>query len=169
MTLRPSAHLLTWLAPLLGCTPLGGWIYTDPDLEVARVRVESDSLVQPPVMVALAVRNPNDYELATARFELQLLLDGIAVGQYDRDSVVPVPQGTVSTMALPLRPVTATASAHMRALALRSGPHNFAVEGRATFTTPFGRRRVRFAQEGSMAFGRPASRATVRVDPGGSW
>lgn len=169
MTLRSGSQLLAWLTPLLGCTPLGAWVYTDPDLEVARVRVESDSLVQPPVMVALAVRNPNDYELATARLELQLLLDGIAVGQYDRDSVVPMPQGTVSTMALPLRAVTATASAHMRAVALESGTHDFAVEGRATFTTPFGQRRVRFAHEGSMAFGRPASRATVRVDPGGSW
>jgi hypothetical protein len=34
-----------------------------------------------------------------------------------------------------------------------SGVHRFAIEGRATFTTPVGKRKVRFAQSGEMAFG----------------
>jgi hypothetical protein len=36
---------------------------------------------------------------------------------------------------------------------LSSGTHRFAVVGRATFSTPFGRRDVRFAHAGDMAFG----------------
>jgi len=40
------------------------------------------------------------------------------------------------------------------AAALGLGTHTFAVEGRATFRTPFGARKVRFDQEGAMVFGK---------------
>ena len=31
-----------WLAVVAGCTPIGAWVYSDPDLEVGRVRLTPD-------------------------------------------------------------------------------------------------------------------------------
>ena len=150
------------LVPLLlgvgACTPLGLWVYDDPVVTVARVTLElneSRRLRAAPLVVALAVDNPNGFDLSTERVELSLRLDGAQVGQLKQDSTVPVPMAAVSTVALALPLAKRTGQETLAALA--SGTHTFSVRGRATFRTPFGTRKVRFAQEGAMRFGeRPA-------------
>ena len=139
-----------WLVPVAACTPLGVWIYEDPGVTVSRVRVAPDGQGPSPVMVALDLRNPNDYTVSTTRVELWLVLDGLAIGRLDQDSSVALPKGT-ATVALPLTPNRATTPARLRAFG--SGIHRFSVQGRATFATPVGKRKVRFAQTGEMAFG----------------
>jgi LEA14-like dessication related protein len=157
-----SAALGRLLGALLlgGCTPLGLWLYEDPEVTVSRITVETGGprASRTPVVVALALRNMNDYPVSTERVELALHLDGITIGQLKRDSSVRVATDTVSTVAVPL-PVAKRATRE-RLRSLTSGTHTFAVRGRATFRTPIGRRKVRFAQEGSLVFGAPA--------PGGS-
>ena len=106
------------------------------------------------MMVVLDLRNPNDLTLATTRVELWLVLDGLTVGWLDRDSSVSLPKGT-TTVALPLVPSHVTTPERQRAFG--SGTHQFTIEGRATFATPIGERKVRFAQTGEMAFGPPES------------
>ena len=101
-------------------------------------------------MVALDLRNPNDYSVSTTRVELWLVLDGLAIGRLDQDSSVALPKGT-ATVALPLTPNRGTTPARLRAFG--SGIHRFSVRGRATFSTPVGKRKVRFTQTGEMAFG----------------
>jgi hypothetical protein len=137
-------------ATLLGCTPLGLWVYADPGLEVSRVRVDHDPGADP-VVLGLAVWNPNDYDLATSRLELQLKLDDMPVGSYSRDSIVPLPQVGLAHLTLPLAVPRGAVRQRIRTLA--SGTHRFAVEGQATFSTPFGPRKVRFAHQGDLAFG----------------
>jgi len=134
------------------CTPLGLWIYDDPGLEVSRVRLDHDAAGAAPVVVGLAVWNPNDYDLSTARLELQLRLDDVTVGHFSRDSIIPVPQAGLADFALPLTVPTGPIRERIRRLS--SGTHRFAVVGRATFSTPFGPRNVRFAHAGDLAFGR---------------
>jgi hypothetical protein len=84
-------------------------------------------------------------------------LDGARIGQVDRDSAVPIAKAAVSTLALaiPLQKQTSP----KRLAALGSGTHTFAVRGRATFRTPFGKREVAFEQEGAMVFGERPSRS----------
>jgi len=144
---------------VLGCTPLGLWLYEDPQVTVARISVQTGgSRPSPsPVVVALAMRNANDYPLSAERVELVLRLDGIPIGQLKRDSSVAVAKETVSTVALPL--AVAKHATRERLKALASGTRTFAVRGRATFRTPIGKRDVRFAQEGSLVFGAPAPAA----------
>jgi LEA14-like dessication related protein len=140
------------------CTPLGLWVYDDPVVTVSRVTLERKEARRLGMVVALAVDNRNTYALSTERVELSLRLDGVPVGQVDRDSAVPVAKTAVSTvaLALPLREQTTPE----RLVALGPGTHTFAVHGRATFRTPFGMREVRFDQEGAMMFGeRPNSSA----------
>ena len=141
---------------LLGaCTPLGLWIYEDPVVTVSRVTLE---LRQPrsspgsPVVVALAVHNRNDYPLSATRVEVSLHLDGVPIGRLKQNSTVPVATDTVSTVALPLTLEKQATPSRLQTLG--TGSHKFAVVGRATFRTPIGTRKVRFAEEGEMIFGR---------------
>jgi LEA14-like dessication related protein len=144
------------LVVILGaCTPLGLWVYADPVITVSRVTLEVKEAKRLGTVVALAVDNRNTYAISTERVELSLRLDDVPVGRVDRDSSVPVAKAAVSTVALSL-PLQKQTSPE-RLAALGSGTHTFAVQGRATFRTPFGLRAVRFEQEGSMMFGEGSS------------
>jgi LEA14-like dessication related protein len=140
------------------CTPLGLWVYADPVVTVSGVTLEVKEAKRLVTVVALAVDNRNTYAISAERVELSLRLDDVPVGQVDRDSSVPVAKAAVSTVALAL-PLQKQTSPE-RLAALGSGTHTFAVQGRATFRTPFGLRAVRFEQKGAMMFGeRPSSSA----------
>jgi LEA14-like dessication related protein len=155
--MKAAAWWLTGGLFLGGCTPLGLWLYEDPVVTVSRITLQLGH-VEPsrsPLIVALAVENANDYPLSTEQVELSLRLDGVPIGQLKRDSLHPVPTDTVSTLALPLALAKHATPEHLRALG--SGTHTFAVRGRARFRTPFGTRKVRFAQEGSLVFGARSS------------
>lgn len=143
---------------LAGCTPLGLWIYEDPVVSVHRVTLrvgEPRQSVVSPVTVALAVENRNDYPLSAERVELSLRMDGVPIGRLSQDRKVQVATDTVSMVAMPLALEKQATPAQLEALG--SGTHLFAVSGKATFSTPIGTREVRFAQEGSMVFGRRSS------------
>jgi LEA14-like dessication related protein len=127
-------------------------MYEDPVVKVARITFEMRQSVRAqssPVVVALAVKNANDYPLSAEQVELSLQVDGIPLGQTSRDSSVPLATDTISTVAVPL---AVKPGSEPRQVA-QSGIHRFAVQGRATFRTPIGLRKVRFAQEGSLVFG----------------
>lgn len=142
-----------WGLLLGGCTPLGLWVYEDPVVTVSQITLElgRSGPTPSPVVVALALQNLNDYPVSTERVELSLRLDGVPIGQLRRDSSVAVATDTISTVALPLSLARQATPEHLRSLG--SGTHTFAVRGRATFRTPIGTRKVRFAQEGSLIFG----------------
>jgi hypothetical protein len=139
------------LATVSACTPIGAWVYDDPGFRVSRVRMGQDTVGRWPVMLGLAVSNPNDYDLSTAHLELLLRLDDITVGHFSRDSVIPVPQLAIADMVLPLTVPPGMVPDQISAMS--KGTRRFAVEGKATFTTPFGPREVRFAHAGDLAFG----------------
>ncbi|HEY7613015.1 MAG TPA: LEA type 2 family protein [Gemmatimonadales bacterium] len=146
-------------AAVVACTPLGVWVYDDPGLEVSRVRVDHDGNTDP-VVLSLAVWNPNDYDVSTSRLELELKLDDVPVGRFSRDSVVAVPTAGLADVALPL--TVPRGAARQRIRDLSAGAHRFAVEGRAIFSTPFGPRKVRFAHAGDLAF-RGATEARIHT------
>jgi LEA14-like dessication related protein len=133
-------------------------MYEDPVVTVARVTLQVREPHSPsvsPVVVALAVHNRNDYPLSTMRMELSLRLDGVPIGRLKQDSTLPVATDTVSTVALPLTLEKQATPSRLRGL--DTGTHRFAVIGRATFRTPIGTRKVRFAEEGEMIFGQRPS------------
>jgi LEA14-like dessication related protein len=164
MMLPGKVWLAVLIAPVPGCTPLGLWVYQDPEVTVSRVRVGVDSLSNAPLLVALDLENPNDYPLSTVKLELSLELDSLQVGELSRDSMVTLPEEGISTVALPLVPGEDISAG--RLVRLGEGTHHFAVEGHAEFKTPFGKRRVRFAQEGDLKFG-PSSPPSAPTDPNG--
>jgi hypothetical protein len=125
-------------------------VYGDPGFEVQRVRFQPEQETDSTVVVALLLWNPNDYDLSTARFDLKLRLDGATVGRFDRDSIIPMGQIETTQLALPFIPTSAAAG---KLAKFSSGTHWFLVEGHATFDTPFGKRTVRVAHGGAIAFG----------------
>jgi LEA14-like dessication related protein len=149
--MMPSRRLLAacLATAVAACTPLGLWVYDDPGLEVSRVRLDHDAAGTAPVVVGLAVWNPNAYDVSTTRLELQLRLDDVTVGHFSRDSIIPLPQTALADVTLPL---TVPGQARKHIPALSSGTHRFAVEGQAFLSTPFGRRNVRFAHAGDLEF-----------------
>ena len=151
--MKAVARQAVWSLLLGGCTPLGLWLYEDPVVTVAQITLElgRSGPTPSPVVVALNMQNLNDYPVSTERVELSLRLDGIPIGQLRRDSAVEVATDSISTVALPLSLAKQATTERLRSLG--SGTHTFAVRGRATFRTPIGTRKVRFAQEGSLIFG----------------
>jgi hypothetical protein len=155
-----------WCAAALGaCTPLGVWLYEDPAFKVSGVRVQRDLPTDSTVLVALAVLNPNAYELTTTRFELELKVNGHKAGRYARDSIIPVGQTTTDTLSLPFFP---PAKLDPELEALRPGTHRVEVEGSAVLTTPIGERRIRIAHAGDLALSSAAAdgagRSEARTD-----
>jgi LEA14-like dessication related protein len=144
---------VAWSLLLGGCTPLGLWLYEDPVVTVSRITFEMrrSEPRRSPVMVALALQNRNDYPLSTERVELSLRLDGVPIGRLERDSTVPMATDTVSAVALPLALTRQMTPEELRKLG--SGTHTFRVQGRATFRTPIGSRKVNFTHEGSLIMG----------------
>jgi len=144
---------LAWGMLLGGCTPLGLWLYEDPVVTVSQITFQfgRSGTTPAPVIVALDLKNANDYPLEAQQVELSLLLDGVPIGRLKRDSAVAIATDTISTVALPLPLDRSTTPDRLRSMG--SGTHAFAVRGRATFQTPIGKRDVRFAQEGELVFG----------------
>jgi LEA14-like dessication related protein len=143
------------------CTPVGLWLYRDPVVTVSRITLQlgtSQPSGPSPLTVALAVQNPNDYPVSTSQLELSLRLDGVPMGEFRRDSTVALATDTVATVSLALPLAEQATSDHLKSLG--TGTHKFAVRGRATFQTPIGKRKVRFAQEGAMIFGERVSEST---------
>jgi hypothetical protein len=155
-----------WLLTVAACTPLGLWMYQDPAVKVARVRIDPDPDGRAPVIVALDLQNPNDYEVSATGVQLRLRLDELAIGQLAQSNSVPLPRASSSALEVPLTPTQAISSARLQAFG--SGLHHYAVEGQATFSTPIGRRKVHFTEEGELSFGPPASSASAPHGPSGS-
>ncbi|MFL5546987.1 MAG: LEA type 2 family protein [Gemmatimonadales bacterium] len=150
--MRSLTWRLGWGLLVGGCTPLGLWLYEDPVVTVSQITLELGSgPARSPVTVDLAMQNTNDYPLSAERLELSLRLDGMAVGETQRDSTVPMAMDTVLTIALPISLGQKATPERLRKLGF--GTHTFAVRGQAIFQTPIGKRKVPFAQEGSMIFG----------------
>jgi LEA14-like dessication related protein len=128
-------------------------MYEDPVVTVSQITFQfaGSGATRAPVIVALALENLNDYPLEAEQVELSLRLDGVPIGRLKRESKVPVATDTVSTVALPLSVERSETEERLRRIA--SGTHTFAVQGRARFQTPIGKRDVRFAQEGALVFG----------------
>jgi hypothetical protein len=147
---RRIALTAMWWIAVSGCTPLGLWVYDDPGFEVQRVRLRPDQVTDSSVVVALVLWNPNDYEISTVRFDLKLRLGGATVGQFARDSFIPMDRIATTELALPFTP-TSTAAGMLAQYTW--GTHRFVVEGRATFDTPFGKRTTRVAHGGEIVFG----------------
>lgn len=144
---------MAWGMLLGGCTPLGLWLYEDPVVTVSQITFQfgRSGTTPAPVIVALDLKNANDYPLEAQQVELSLRLDGVPIGRLKRDSAVAIATDTISTVALPLPLDRSTTPDRLRSMG--SGTHTFAVRGRATFQTPIGKRDVRFAQEGELVFG----------------
>jgi hypothetical protein len=144
------------------------WVYGDPGFEVSHIRLQPEPEADSSMLVALTLWNPNDYDISTSRFELDLRMDDQTIGRYHRDSIIPMTKVDSTTLALAFTPTSGATAG--RLAAFRSGEvHRIVVRGRAVFKTPFGERRVRVAHGGAMAFGGmvdSAARARGAGDPG---
>lgn len=143
------------LATVLGsCTPLGLWVYTEPQVALSGIQISLDTEAEPLGMV-LQVINPNYFELTVTQVEARLQLDEALVGQVAQANGASVPERGEAQVHVALP----ASDSLRRALSaqLSAGTHRYAVSGMLTLATPIGKRRIPFAATGQGAFGRQSA------------
>ncbi|HEU4698718.1 MAG TPA: LEA type 2 family protein [Gemmatimonadales bacterium] len=141
---------LALAAALGGCTPLGLWVYTEPQVALSGIQVALDADAEPLGMV-LQVINPNSFDLTVTHVEARLQLDSATVGQVVQANGASVPERGEAQVHVALP----ASDSLRRALSaqLRAGTHHYAVSGMLTLATPIGKRRIPFAAAGQGSFG----------------
>jgi len=136
---------------VLACTPLGGWLYSDPTFALSGVSTKFRGSPADTLQVILTACNLNDFDIDGLTVEGHLLVDGNPVGSLKsnraflmkmRDSVdVPVP------LEIPRAdepPVHSKGDDYLAA--------QYELTGNIHVSTPIGVRRVRLQQRGTVRF-----------------
>ena len=131
---------------LLGCTPLGAWVYDDPSFHLTRVEPsypgasgpEGDSLN----LIFLAC-NRNDYDLQLQHVSAQLAVTGHATSPSGRADHYTLPTRTMSEIQV-------TVALADSAIAADKVHRRFELLGETTVSTPAGDRLVAWKQRGTV-------------------
>ena len=146
-----------WLARRCSaCTPLGLWLYEDPRGDgVAGAARRRGRRAPRRCWWRSTCATPTTITLSTTRVELRLRAGRPA----DRAARPGQQRGRCRRGPPPwrCRSIPDRDATPARLQAFGSGIHRFAIEGRATFTTPVGKRKVRFAQDGRAGLRAAAS------------
>jgi hypothetical protein len=131
---------------LLGCTPLGAWVYDDPSFHLTRVesRHPGGAGAQPDSLnLVFLACNRNDFDLQLPRVAARLSVVG-------RGSS---PTGSAANYTLPTRTVSevvVTVSLADSLMAMDQVHRRFDLQGETTVSTPSGDRLVVWKQRGSV-------------------
>ena len=135
----------------LACTPLGGWLYSDPTFALSGVTTKYRGAPADTLQFVLTGCNLHDFNLDGLTIEARLLVDGVPVGNLWvekafllklRDSVeVLVPVEMPRTDGPPL---------HAKGDDLMTAAYE--LNGRVEVSTPIGIRQVALRQHGEVRF-----------------
>ena len=136
---------------VLGCTPLGGWLYSDPTFALSGVRPTFQGSPADTLQVVLTGCNLNDFNVDGLTINGQLAVDGAVVGSLQssqaftmklRDSV-----DVTVLLQIPRNdepPVHAKGDDYVMT--------KYELTGLVELATPIGVRRVRLNQRGDVRF-----------------
>ncbi len=133
------------------CTPLGGWLYSDPTFALSGVSTRYHGSPADTLQVILTACNLNDFNIDGLTIDGHLVVDGAPLGSLRsqtaflmkmRDSVdVPV---RLEIPRVNASPIHAKGDAYVAA--------KYELSGDIHVSTPIGIRRVRFQQRGAVRF-----------------
>lgn len=136
---------------LLSCTPLGGWLYSDPTFALSGVSTRYRGRPADTLQVTLTGCNLNDFNLDGLTIEGHLLVDGNPVGSLRSDKAFLMKMRDSVDVAVPLEipradgpPVHAKGDDYLAA--------HYELNGNIHVSTPIGVRRVRLQQRGDVRF-----------------
>ncbi|HMU61249.1 MAG TPA: hypothetical protein PKA66_05655 [Gemmatimonadales bacterium] len=136
---------------VLGCTPLGGWLYSDPTFALSGVRLTFQGAPADTLQVVLTGCNLNDFELDGLTIEAQLLVNDTPVGvlQSKRAFAMKV-RDSVEVTALLQIPRDDEPRVHAKGDDFVEAKYE--LNGRVEVATPIGVRRVALLQKGNVRF-----------------
>jgi hypothetical protein len=136
---------------VLGCTPLGGWLYSDPTFALSGVRTTFQGSPADTLQVILTGCNLNDFNVDGLTIDGQLFVDGTAVGvlQSSTSFTMKMRDSVDVTVVLQI-PRADEPRVHAKGDDFVTAEYE--LNGRVELATPIGVRRVALAQKGDVRF-----------------
>ncbi|TFG44477.1 MAG: hypothetical protein E4H41_07560 [Gemmatimonadales bacterium] len=152
---------------VLGCTPLGGWLYSDPTFALSGVRTTFQGSPADTLQVILTGCNLNDFNVDGLTIDGQLFVDGTAVGvlQSSKSFTMKMRDSVDVTVALQI-PRADEPRVHAKGDDFVTAKYE--LNGRVELATPIGVRRVALLQKGDVRFdstGAPSGWTVRNVRP----
>lgn len=145
-----AALALAW-GGAFACTPLGGWLYSDPTFALSGVTTRYRGSPADTLQLVLTGCNLNDFKLDGLTVEARLLVAERAVGSVWMDQTFPMPmRDSVDVLVRLEVPRAAEPSFHAKGDELESAPYE--LNGRIEVNTPIGIRRVPLHQVGELRY-----------------
>ncbi len=136
---------------VLGCTPLGGWLYSDPTFALSGVRTTFQGSPADTLQIVLTGCNLNDFNVDGLTIDGQLFVDGMLVGVLQSDqSFTMKMRDSVDVIASLQIPRAEEPRVHAKGDDYITAKYE--LNGRVEVATPIGVRRVALLQKGDVRF-----------------
>lgn len=136
---------------VLACTPLGGWLYSDPTFTLSGVRSTYRGSPADTLQVLLTGCNLNDFNVDGLTFDGQLLVDGTPVGVLrSKQGFTMKMRDSVEVLVILQIPRDDEPRVHAKGDDYLAAKYE--LNGRVELATPIGVRRVVVLQKGDVRF-----------------
>ncbi|HET9294274.1 MAG TPA: hypothetical protein VFO06_08280 [Gemmatimonadales bacterium] len=152
-SLSPLGILSASLAVGMGvaCTPLGGWLYSDPTFELSGVSIRYAGMPADTLDLNFTGCNLNDFDVDGLTVSGHLMVGGRAIGSLWSDRRFPMKMRDTAQVAVSLQiPRDEEGSIHAKGGGAIETPYE--LNGQVQVATPIGIRNVRIRQSGTVKF-----------------
>lgn len=135
----------------LACTPLGGWLYSDPTFALSGVRTKYRGAPADTLQLILVGCNLNDFDLDGLTLEGHLIVNDMPVGVFQSDrSFAMKMRDSVELMVALEMPRASEPPVHAKGDDMLTAKYE--LNGKVDVSTPIGVRRVAIHQLGDVRF-----------------
>lgn len=154
---RRGASPLTVLSAVVAaglgvaCTPLGGWLYSDPTFELSGVSIRYAGLPADTLLLSFTGCNLNDFDVDGLTMSAHLMVGGRTIGSLWSDRRFPMKMRDTAQVAVSLQiPRKEEGPIHAKGGGAVEIPYE--LNGQVQVATPIGIRNVRLRQIGTVRF-----------------
>lgn len=146
-----SFGLLAAVGAAIACTPLGGWLYSDPTFALSGVSTKYHGSPADTLQMVLTGCNLNDFNVDALNIEGQLLVGGSPVGHMKSDKGFTLKMRDSADVLVSLQiPRNEEPAVHAKGDDMVVTQYE--LNGRVEVSTPIGVRRVALHQRGDVRF-----------------
>lgn len=128
------------------CTPLGLWVYEEPNVEVTGIAVDAAANAEFPLQIGLSVSNANDFEVSLLRVQVRFLVGGNTLVERELPTAALFPARDRRVVKIGVASSDLLPGAGRRVVAGAS--QRYYLDGYAILKTPLGERRIPFLRTG---------------------
>ena len=134
----------------VACTPLGGWLYSDPTFELSGVSTRYTGLPADTLLLQFTGCNLNDYDVDGLTVSGHLMVGGRTIGSLWSDRRFPMKMRDTARVAVSLQIPRQKGPTHAKGSGAVETPYE--LNGQVQVATPIGIRNVRLRQIGTVKF-----------------